>query len=137
MNTSRIIYVTVLSLVLFLASCGGKYEDVTGKVIVTFNTPNSTNPKDYPAGSPCSFTLKDTSFVYIINDDSSSDYTSGHASFGEVKTIELKEGYYSLSAPIRYESLCPGFPPTTSNIDWNNTQQIHVERGKTINVSIH
>lgn len=131
-----VILVTFFSAFVLFQSCG-KYEEVTGKVIITFNTPNSTYPKDYPAGSPCSFSLQDTNFVYIINDDSSSDYTSGRASFGEVKTIELNEGHYSLSAPVRYQSICPGFPPTTSNLDWNNTQQIHVERGKTITVSIH
>ena len=129
-------FLSAFIVLLFFASCG-KYEESTGKVIVTFNTPNATYPKDYPAGSTCSFTLKDTSFTYIVNDDSSSDYTSGRASFGEVKTLELKPGHYSLSAPVRYESLCPGFPPTTSNLDWNNTQQIHVEKGKTITVSIH
>jgi hypothetical protein len=129
-------FLSACIVLLFIASCG-KYEESTGKVIVTFNSPNATYPKDYPAGSTCSFTLKDTSFTYLVNDDSSSDYTSGKASFGEVKTLELNPGHYSLSAPVRYESLCPGFPPTTSNLDWNNTQQIHVEKGKTITVSIH
>lgn len=122
----------LLSSIIIFNACKKETVIEKGKVHVTFNTPDASYPKNYPPGSTSSFTLKDTNMVYTLVNDSTLDSQSATASFSSEKIFELPVGYYTLSAPLLYEMLTPGFPPTTSDFTW--TDRIHFQINKDVTI---
>ena len=137
MSSKHYVFFSILLSSIFLFNACKKETVIEkGKVQVTFNTPDSSYPKNYPPGSTSSFQLKDTNMVYTLVNDSTLDSQSDTVLFNTVKTFDLAVGYYTLSAPVTYEMLTPGFPPTTSDLKWTDRIHFQITKDMTIYKSI-